>query len=1441
MLMSIMEMAFTYIFQGRGYNLSFLRMLRILRVLRILRLMRSWRGLYKIISTFVRAIPQMSNIFILILLCMFMFALLGMQLLGGIFTVENGFSPLPCPGEICADGLREKPRFHFDYCMPAMITIFILLTGEWVDLMHPVTDLVGAQACIFFIVVVLIGKFLLMNLLVAVILNEFQDDSDSPATSPNSARSRSPDTARLLSNGGLDTYRNLESSPGASGQHDQRPPLAAAPKGAWPHDYSFCCFGPNSAVRQICRRICRHPAFDPIVIAAIIFSSVCLALDSPRLDVTSDLYLTLRQLDYAFTSLFVVEMLIKSIAMGFMFGDGAYLKSPWNQLDCTIVITSVVVLLAEAIPSLRSLRVLRVVRVLRPLRLVSRNEGMKLIITSLFKALPAVSNVFGVVLSLQLVFVIIGMQLFSGTMASCVGDPAILTRSECHQHLSPSPPSPLASVTDDLNPAARQLKGGSRPLNVDLATHWANPTIGSFDNFGEAMRLLYVMSTGDEWETPMYLMMGTTEAGQAPARNDFSPYALFPVSWMFLGYVFAINLFVGVVVDNFSRMQKEMNGSASMTYQQQQWAATMRNVMKTLPTRTMPAPHNAVRRLFYEIVNSNVFDGLITTVIIANVLVMGCNYYGIENDALIFTAFNNVMDTFSYIYYAECIMKLLSFGIDGYFGDGWCRFDFFLVCSTLVDQFATELLAKYLPMPPMLLRVMRIFRIMRILRLLRHAKSLRDLIVTMILSFPSLFNVGSILALITFMYAVLGRQLFTFLAHGGPSGSVNGGINGDRNFETFGSSFLLLFQCLTGDGWSAMMADAMLDEASGICTEEAGDCGSYLAIPYFVSFLVIGGFVFVNLIVAVILDNFATLHNQDPDLVSATDLELFLDIWSEFDPDASNHIGVRELPNFLLKVPRPLGLKGSSEMRAKQLCMRLELDVTGGRVQFTELLQELIHNNYFRSGQQFDEEDFKALVPELKMPTRQPTPPLDTPPSQRSTPDDQHRAAVLFAISTLLQPAVRGTLYAMRDRARGRLAAKAAARDKKGARPATGSRRPAGKAKEGTGPRSGTARSRTPPPPTLSLEEMPPNSTLSSPSDAISGLSTANGMAARQKLREKGKGDNQPYQASTDRPLIATEAASRAARPKQPASDRASAKPTRHPRSAVQGRPGSPSSIQAPGSVPLGKPSSAPVIDAHLSTAPGSASQMAPVSQIALHAQAPAFETTGVQTGGGWFGFGGGGGGGGSDSCNGHSDAGGGWFGLGRSEPERSSAPISSQAVQSNDAPADMIANYSTAGPPQITPQGGMAALHDDPGLLRPKARGASPNRACTGTGTASAPQRKASSDRPAARGPGRGNSYSSHYRSPQSPQAKVRPGPSSTRTGNATRVHAPPTREMEVSETPRGIAVLEWQQQRAGSERAPSNRQLNRSPTLKTWDYHPAGEPEGMERRERAIMRLTS
>lgn len=91
------------------------------------------------------------------------------------------------------------------------------------------------------------------------------------------------------------------------------------------------------------------------------------------------------------------------------------------------------------------------------------------------------------------------------------------------------------------------------------------------------------------------------------------------------------------------------------------------------------------------------------------------------------------------------------------------------------------------------------------------------------------------------------------------------------------------------------MEDAAVQESSGLCSAAVGDCGTWLAPLYFMAFTIIGSFVLLNLLVAVILENFSSLSSLNPSLVSAADIDLFKDIWAELDPDADQLIPSRDL------------------------------------------------------------------------------------------------------------------------------------------------------------------------------------------------------------------------------------------------------------------------------------------------------------------------------------------------------------------------------------------------------------------------------------------------------------------------------------------------------------------------------------------------------------------
>ena len=70
---------------------------------------------------------------------------------------------------------------------------------------------------------------------------------------------------------------------------------------------------------------------------------------------------------------------------------------------------------------------------------------------------------------------------------------------------------------------------------------------------------------------------------------------------------------------------------------------------------------------------------------------------------------------------------------------------------------------------------------------MKAAKGIRKLLFALMVSLPALFNIGALLSLITFIYAIIGMTLFGHVMHAGA-------LNDQVNFETFARAMLLLFR-----------------------------------------------------------------------------------------------------------------------------------------------------------------------------------------------------------------------------------------------------------------------------------------------------------------------------------------------------------------------------------------------------------------------------------------------------------------------------------------------------------------------------------------------------------------------------------------------------------------------------------------------------------------------
>ncbi|MEJ1278194.1 hypothetical protein NN561_009113 [Cricetulus griseus] len=289
---------------------------------------------------------------------------------------------------------------------------------------------------------------------------------------------------------------------------------------------------------------------------------------------------------------------------------------------------------------------------------------------------------------------------------------------------------------------------------------------------------------------------------------------------------------------------------------------------------------------------------------------------------------------FIVLFTGECVLKLISLRYY-YFTIGWNIFDFVVVILSIVGMFLAELIEKYF-VSPTLFRVIRLARIGRILRLIKGAKGIRTLLFALMMSLPALFNIGLLLFLVMFIYAIFGMSNFAYVKR-------EVGIDDMFNFETFGNSMICLFQITTSAGWDGLLAP-ILNSGPPDCDPEKdhpgssvkGDCGNpSVGIFFFVSYIIISFLVVVNMYIAVILENFSVATEESAEPLSEDDFEMFYEVWEKFDPDATQFIEFCKLSDFAAALDPPLLIAKPNKVQL--IAMDLPM-VSGDRIHCLDIL-----------------------------------------------------------------------------------------------------------------------------------------------------------------------------------------------------------------------------------------------------------------------------------------------------------------------------------------------------------------------------------------------------------------------------------------------------------------------------------------------------------------------
>ncbi|KAM8841779.1 voltage-dependent T-type calcium channel subunit alpha-1H-like [Synchiropus picturatus] len=584
-------------------------------------------------------------------------------------------------------------------------------------------------------------------------------------------------------------------------------------------DWSLYLFSPHSRVRLWCQRVIGHKMFDHVILLFIFLNCITIALERPDIQPHSMERVFLSVSNYIFTVIFVAEMLTKVVATGMYLGRGVYLESSWNVLDGLLVLVSLVDILVSVASAggnriLGILRVLRLLRTLRPLRVISRAPGLKLVVETLITSLRPIGNIVLICCAFFIVFGILGVQLFKGKFFYCDGP-----------HLAH-----ITNKTQCLDAGHRWLR---RKYN--------------FDNLGQALMSLFVLSCKDGWVSIMYDGLDAVGVDQQPVRNNNPWMLLFFISFLLIVSFFVLNMFVGVVVENFHKCrQQQEEEEARLREEKRQRRLEKRR--RRAQEKPYYADYSPLRRSLHTLCTSQYLDLFITIIILMNLLTMSMEHYNQPQYLVEILKYCNYV--FTLVFVIEAVLKLVAFGLRRFFKERWNQLDLAIVLLSIMGITLEEIdLNASLPINPTIIRIMRVLRITRVLKLLKMATGMRALLDTVMQALPQVGNLGLLFMLLFFIYAALGVELFGKLECSEENPCE--GLSRHATFDNFGMAFLTLFRVSTGDNWNGIMKDTLRE-----CRPQDRHCLSYLPLispVYFVTFVLTAQFVLVNVVVAVLM------------------------------------------------------------------------------------------------------------------------------------------------------------------------------------------------------------------------------------------------------------------------------------------------------------------------------------------------------------------------------------------------------------------------------------------------------------------------------------------------------------------------------------------------------------------------------------------------------------
>ena len=456
-------------------------LLRGLRILRTFRFMRSWPIMASTMAVLVQSIPAILNLSVLSFFVVVIWALLGVQLFGGVFPrPDRNYTEATLPavfGNSSALWRAENPapRANFDSVHSALLSVFIVLTGEnWNDVMAPYAVIYPHLATTFFMVLYVLGNLIIFNLVISIILANLQaqvvttrqtsievqsganDETEgiSIEQMPTSALP-SPEPDLRHNDAGNSPTRDLavsllrsvrrasvigQSSGASQGSRwvgrlyrsmlnsERLSRLRASSFRTRVSDASLSADQQPKPIgtwlRDGCTCVALSPAFECIAISLVCASLVQLLFDWPGYASGSTPRRVLDGFDLAFTLLFTLEAVVRGAGVGILHPrippHRAYLRDSLGHIDTVVLVTAYIALLAPLGATGHLLTSIRALRVMRVLRVLSKLAGVRRVVWTLIQSTPAIGALGIIALVVVLIFGIAAQHLFGGRMGACL-------------------------------------------------------------------------------------------------------------------------------------------------------------------------------------------------------------------------------------------------------------------------------------------------------------------------------------------------------------------------------------------------------------------------------------------------------------------------------------------------------------------------------------------------------------------------------------------------------------------------------------------------------------------------------------------------------------------------------------------------------------------------------------------------------------------------------------------------------------------------------------------------------------------------------------------------------------------------------------------------------------------------------------------------------------